>query len=90
MDKKLDPRAKALALQLKADIARSDYSTAAGLHRELVSRGVVADYATLTQRIKGNAPIPMADLFMYLDVLGVEPDTFFSEMMAHVRAQGAA
>lgn len=85
MSKTLDPRAKAIAAQLKAEISRSEHGNAADFNRALVGAGNASDYTTLTQRVNGSVAIPMESLFMYLDVLGIEVEAFFEDAFRYYR-----
>lgn len=87
MSKDFDPRTKAIASQLKVEIGRSKFGSVAGLHRHLTGEGYVVDYANLTQRVKGVAPLPMDALFLYLDALGVEVEPFFDEAFRYYRRE---
>lgn len=77
---KLDPRAKALAAQLRAEIAASPYRHIATFARALDEK-IKTDPTTFFNRVSGKIPIPMDVLFAALDLLGLDFNTFVTRAM---------
>jgi hypothetical protein len=77
---KLDPRSKAIATQLRAEIAGSDYKKIAPFARALDEK-VKTDPTTFFNRVSGKSPMPMETLFAALDLLGLDFDVFVKRAM---------
>lgn len=84
--KELDPRSKAIAEQLRAEIAGSPYKKIAPFARALDAR-IPTDPTTFFNRVSGKSPIPMEVLFPALDLLGIEFNVFVSDAMKRLSRQ---
>ena len=84
----LDPRSKAIAAQLRAEIAGSDYKKIAPFARALDEK-LKTDPTTFFNRVSGKIPMPMETLFAALDLLGLDFDVFVKRAMERLeRPQG--
>ncbi|KAA9110154.1 hypothetical protein [Microbacterium rhizomatis] len=84
MTKITDPRALAMAAQLRAEIAASEYGNAASFVRALNDTGTPTDYTTFYNRTRGKAELPMSVLFPSLDLLGITFDQFVNRAMKRI------
>jgi hypothetical protein len=78
--KELDPRSKAMAAQLRAEIAASSYRKIATFARALDEK-VKTDPTTFFNRVSGKIPMPQETLFAALDLLGIDYVTFVTRAM---------
>ncbi|MCC2030650.1 hypothetical protein [Microbacterium allomyrinae] len=76
-----DPRAQAMADQLRAEIAGSQWRNIAPFVRALNEAGTPTDYTTFYNRARGKAELPMSVLFPALDLLGITFDQFARDAM---------
>jgi hypothetical protein len=81
MAKKLDPRELAVADQLRAEIAGSEWRKIAPFVRALNARGVAVDYTSFFNRVNGKSPLPTHILLSSLDMLGIDWVTFMTAAM---------
>ena len=86
MTKKLDPRSKAIAAQLRAEIAGSDYKKIAPFARALNEK-TPTDPTTFFNRVSGKIPMPIEVVFDSLDLLGIYFETFIADAMKRVPRQ---
>ena len=84
MTNELDPRAKAVAAQLRAEIAGSKWKKIAPFARDL-DAVIKTDATTFFNRVSGKSPMPMDVLFASLDLLGVDFETFVTRALERVR-----
>lgn len=85
MAKNDDPRAQAMAAQLRAEIAASGWRKIAPFVRALNEAGTPTDYTTFYQRARGEADLPMGVLFPALDLLGIPFEKFAEDAMKRVK-----
>lgn len=88
MSKNLDPRVAAIGRQLGAEIKRSQWRSVAAFTRALNDAGHAAEYTSMTKKANGSQPITMRELFVMLDMLGVDVTEFMNEAMAHHERTG--
>lgn len=81
MTKEIDPRSKALADQLRAEIAGSSYKSIAAFARALNEAGVKTDPTTFFNRVTGKVLMPMDVIWASLDLLGIEPMDYLDDAM---------
>jgi hypothetical protein len=82
----LDPRAKAIADQLRAEIAASEYRKLAPFVRALneANRGEPTTYETFYRRVHGQAELNMKALLPALDLLGIDYLSFVARAMQRI------
>lgn len=84
-----DPRIKAVADQLRAEIAGSQWKTAAAFARALNDAGTKVEYTGFTEKVAGKSEISMRLLLPALDLLGIDYSTFIEAAMRRVpRSEG--
>lgn len=84
MAKALDPREVAVAAQLRAEIAASEWKNVAAFHRALSEAAGPIDYSTYAKRLNGKIPFPTGLLLTSLDVLDIELSKFMADAMKRV------
>lgn len=82
MAKTIDSRELAIANQLKAEIAASQWKKIQTFARALSESGTHTDYTTFYKRVSGKAPLPTDVLLASLDLLDVDYLTFVTAAMA--------
>jgi len=83
--KNTDPRAQAIADQLRAEIAASRWKKIAAFVRALNDAGTRTDYTTFYNRANAKADMPLSTLLPALDLLGVDYLTFVAHAMTRVK-----
>jgi hypothetical protein len=86
MAEKLDPRELAVASQMRAEIAASQWKKIATFVRALNDAGVPTDYTSFFLRVSGKKPMPTSVLLSALDLLDLDYLTFIGRAMR--RAEG--
>lgn len=79
----MDPRARAQAEQLRAEIAASHYRSVAAFARALNEK-MPTDYTTFYKRVEGKTEMPMRVLLASLDLLDLDYVSFVTRAMERV------